>query len=83
MTQYGSAGNNILNPGSHRDQITPLFGGHFKFWAVSCYMPKNHVSHHGWEMKKILQPRLSKTAFPALFHNILIRNIFFLLNCAR
>ena len=37
-----SAGNNILNPGGHRDQIIPLFGSHFKLRAVSWYMPKNH-----------------------------------------
>ena len=33
-----SAQNNILNPGSHPDQIIPLFSSHFKFQAVSWYM---------------------------------------------
>ena len=70
-----SAGNNILNPGGHRDQIIPLFGSHFKFQTVSWYMSKNPVSHHGWETKKILQFRLSKTAFPVIFHDILLKNI--------
>ena len=70
-----SAGNNILNPGGRRDQIIPLFDGHFKFRAVSWYMPKNPVGYHGWETKNILQFRLSKTAFPAIFQNILFKNI--------
>ena len=33
--KYYSAGNKILNPGGHRDQIIPLFSSHFKFWVVS------------------------------------------------
>ena len=66
---------NILNPGSHRDHIIPLFGGHFKIWVVSLYMPKNPVSHHGWETKKILQFGLSKTAFSAIFHTIFYSKI--------
>ena len=70
-----SAGNNILNPGSHCDQIIPFFGGHFKFSALSWYMPENPVSHHGWETNKILQFRSSKSAFPAIFLNILFKNI--------
>ena len=70
-----SAKNNILNPGSHRDHIIPLFGGHFKIWVVSLYMPKNPVSHHGWETKKILQFGLSKTAFSAIFHTIFYSKI--------
>ena len=70
-----SAENNILNPGSHRDQIIPLFRSHFKFQALSWYMSRNPVSHHGWEKKKILQFILSKTAFPVIFHNILLKNI--------
>ena len=83
MCDLYSAGNNILNHSGHRDQAIPLFGGHFKFQTVSWYMPKNPVGHHGWETKKILQFRLSKTAFPAIFHNILFKNIaFFLLNSA-
>ena len=73
--QIDSAGNNILNPDSHWGQIIPLFGGHFKFRAVSWYMPKNPVGRYGWEMKKILQFRSSKTTFPAIFHNILFKNI--------
>ena len=68
-------GNNILNLGSHCDQIISLFGGHFKFWAASWYVPKNPVGYHGWETKKILQFRSSKTAFPAIFHDILFKNI--------
>ena len=80
---FFSAGNNILNPGGYRDQIIPLFGGHFKFRAVSWYMPKNPVSHHGWETKKILEFRSSKTAFPAIFHNILFQNIASFLKSAR
>ena len=44
-----SAGNNILNPGGHHDQIIPLFSSHFKFPVVSWYMPKNPVGHHHWE----------------------------------
>ena len=43
-----STGNNILDPVGHCDQIIPLFGGHFKFRAVSWYMPKNPVGHRGW-----------------------------------
>ena len=79
-----SAGNNILTPGGHCDQIIPLCGSHFKFQAVSWYMSKNPVSHHGWEKKKILQFRLSKTAFLVIFHNNLLKNsVFFLLNSAR
>ena len=79
-----SAGNNILNPGGYRDQIIPLYGGHFKLQAVSWCMPINPVGHHGWEKKNIFQYRSSKTAFPAIFHNILVKNIasFFLLNSA-
>ena len=71
------AGNNILNPDSHCDQIIPLFGSHFKLQAVSWYMPKNPVGHHGWGRKKILQFRSSKTVFPTIFHNILFKNIAF------
>ena len=70
-----SAGNNILNPGSHRDQIIPLFDGHFKFREVRWYMPKSPVGQHGWETKKILQFRSSKKAFAAIFHNIILKNI--------
>ena len=70
-----NAGNNILNPGGYRDQIIPLFGGYFKFRAVSWCMPKNPVGHIGWETKKILQFRSSKTALPAIFHNTLFKNI--------
>ena len=64
---FFSAGNNILNPSSHRDQMIPLFSGHFKFQAVSWYLPKN-------------QP---KTAFPAIFHDILLQNIASFLNFTR
>ena len=75
VRSHCSAGNNILNPDGHHDQIIPLFGGHFKFRAVSWCMPKNPVGHHGWEIKKILQFRSSKTAFSAIFHNIIFKNI--------
>ena len=34
---------------------TALFSSHFKFWAVSWYMPENPISHRGWEMEKSLQ----------------------------
>ena len=70
LTSY-STGNNILNPGCHHYQIISLFGGHFKFPALSWYIPKNPVGHNGWEMKKMLQFRSSKTTF----HNILFKNI--------
>ena len=75
IVQVFSSGNNILNPGGYRDQIIPLFGSNFKFCAVSWYIPKNPVRQHGWETKKILQFRSSKTAFPAIFHKILFKNI--------
>ena len=70
-----SAGNNILNPGSHHDQIILLLGGQFKFQTFSWYMPKNPVGHHGWETKKILQFRSSKTAFFQRFFTIFYSKI--------
>ena len=73
FTMLYSAGNKTLNPGSHRDQIIPLFGGYFKFRAISWYMRKNPVGHHGSETKKILQFRSSNTTFLAIFHNTLFK----------
>ena len=69
---------------SHRDQIIPLFVGHFKFQAVSWYMPENSASHHGWKTKKVLHFRSSKTAFALIFSQYFIQtySVFFLLNSA-
>ena len=68
----------------HRDQIIPLFVGHFKFQAVSWYMPENSASHHDWKRKKVLPFRSSKTAFAAIFSQYFIQtySVFFLLNSA-
>ena len=79
LLHHISAGSNILNPNSHRDQIIPLFGiiSNSKQSVGICrlYILKNPFSHHGWETKKILQFRSSKTAFPVIFLNVLFKNI--------
>ena len=76
---YISAGNNILNPNGHHDQIILLFGiisnSRQSVGICRLYVPKNPVSHHGWQTKKILQFRSSKTVFPVIFLNILFKNI--------
>ena len=65
--ESASTENKILNPSSHCDQIIPLFGGHFKFLAVSWYMPKNPVATTVGRQRKFCNLDRLKQPFQQFF----------------